>query len=92
MKLNWKKTIHLRAHHCGDLLDSDRNAIRVTEQTVYLGSFLTASGFAIPTAAKRLGEARGPFEKIREVWKHANIPRARMIQIYSACVLAEFIY
>ena len=92
LKPNWKKTTHLRVHHSGDLFDSDRNPIRVTEQAVYLGSFLTTSGFAFPAVARRLGEARGAFEKIRAVWKHANIPRAKKIQIYSACVLAKLLY
>ena len=92
LKPNWKKTMHLRVHHSGDLFDSDRNPIRVTEQAVYLGSLLTTSGFAFPAVARRLGEARGAFEKIRAVWKHANIPRERKIQIYSACVLAKLLY
>ena len=91
LKPNWKKTLHLRLRHDTDLLDSDGQPIPVTYQAVYLGSLLTTSGLASPSLSRRLGEARGAFEKLQLVWRHANISKPRKVQIYSACILSKLL-
>ena len=92
LKLNWKKTKHIRIQHDQDVFDSSCKALKTEPQEVYLGSLLSASGYATASVTRRLGEARGAFLKIQQIWKHANITRKRKVEIYMACVISKLLY
>ena len=62
------------------------------EQNVYLGCILTADGSASSELNRRLGGAREEFEKLRRVWAHAGISRARKLEIFNTCVVSRLLY
>ena len=41
---------------------------------------------------RRLGEASAGFKALAQVWSHANIPRARKVEIYIATVVSKILY
>ena len=42
--------------------------------------------------SRRIGAARGEFEKLRRIWAHSTLARDRKIQIFGACVLSKLLY
>ena len=58
----------------------------------YLGSYLDASGTAGPEICRRLGEAKGQFDKLAKVWRHSTLRTQQKIRIFQACVVSKLLY
>ena len=41
---------------------------------------------------RRLGEATSSFHRLVSVWKHANLPRSRKLEVFDACVISKMLY
>ena len=88
---NLAKTKHMRIGHVEDVTASGV-ALEVVQQAVYLGSLITSCGSSAPSLMRRLGEARGTFDKLSAVWKHANMARQRKILLYKSCIVSKLTY
>ena len=86
---NWDKTVHMRVGHEDEVYTPAGNPTKTASQTIYLGSLLTVTGSSSSSVGRRIGEAKSVFSSLSEVWKHANITKARKIQIYEACVISK---
>jgi len=75
------KTKHMQIGHEEDITASSGEVIQVVEQAVYLGSLITACSSAAPSVSRRIGEACRVFDKLNAVWKHANLPKHRKVQL-----------
>jgi hypothetical protein len=76
----------------GQLVRPAGEPVKYVEQAVYLGGLLSTASSAKPEVTRRLGEATGTFKALARCWSHANIARARKVEIYSACVLSKLLY
>ena len=56
------------------------------------GGILTASGLPTASVTRRLAEARGTFEKLQKVSRHAGLTRRRKIEIYKSCVVSKLLF
>ena len=92
LELNMDKTVLLRVNHSGVIVGSDGQPVQVKHEAVYLGSLLSSDGRPMRELTRRLGEASGLFEKLAHVWKHANIAKARKLQIFDACIMPKLVY
>ena len=50
---------------------------------------MTASGSVSSAVNRRIGEAKAIFSSLCNVWKHANTPYKKKLEIYRACVLSK---
>jgi len=66
--------------------------VQRVEQAVYLGGLVTSDGNPATELSRRIGEASRALEALARVWKHANVPKKRKIEIYKACVLPKLLY
>ena len=82
----------LRIHCDANLYGPDGVALKVVSQMVYLGGLITNDMSARPELTRRLGEANRAFKSLVGCWSHANISRARKIEIYMACVGSKLMY
>ena len=57
-----------------------------------LGSYLDASAAAGPEICKRLGEAKGQFEKLPKVWQHSTLRTQLKIRIFQGCVVSKLLH
>ena len=91
LAFNWKK-LEILPINCVCLIPTPAgNHVKQKESMTYLGSLLCASGSSGSELSRRLGEARGSFDKLRRVWGHANIRKERKLQIYQACVVSKLL-
>ena len=89
---NWGKTVHLQIRHNSDIFTPQGAPVKVVSSAVYLGSLLREDGNTGASIARRVGEARGAFESLKTVWKHANITRQRKLYLFNACVVTKLTY
>ena len=89
---NWDKTLHLRTGHAEELFGPQGELLKTANQAVYLGALLTDTGRAATSLARRIGEARGAFNKLCAVWRHANINKYKKIKIFKACIVSKLLY
>ena len=75
-----------------DFYDEDGNALKQVDQTIYLGASIRKDGNHSAEISRRIGESYQSFLKLKSVWSHANISRARKIEILNACVLSKLLY
>jgi hypothetical protein len=92
LELNWDKTVAININNNGSIHGPHGQILKSVQQAVYLGGLIAASGAASPEVTRRLGEARGSFEQLQTVWKHANLTRERKLEIYHACVIPKLLY
>ena len=87
-----KKTVMLRVRGSGDVHRPDGQPLSIVIDAVYLGGLISTSGNSAPELSRWLGEATSLFKSLCAVWKHANIPRARKVAIFDACVVSKLLY
>jgi hypothetical protein len=92
LELNWKKTILMQIGSTGEIKDPSGIPVKAVEQAVYLGGLLSSKATAKPEVTRRLGEARGVFKALEQVWSHANISCTRKVEVYHACVVSKLLY
>ena len=92
LKPNWDKTVHFRSRHENHLHDPSGAPIKVVTQFTYLGSFLNADGKADYAVGRRIGESRSAFKSLQVVWNHANLTRARKLEVFDACVMSKLMF
>ena len=92
LDLNVGKTILLRIRSEANIQGPDGEFIPCQSSAVYLGGLLSVDGQPKSEVTKRLGEAKGAFEKIRSVWNHANLSKQRKIKVLEACVFSKLLY
>ena len=81
LELNADKTVLLRVRADGDIFGPDGKAIKTKDNAIYLGGLVSTDGKPRAELTRRLGEAKGIFQKLCSVWSHANLTRARKIQV-----------
>ena len=89
---NWSKTLHMQVRHDEHIFNPAGEMIATATQALYLGSLLTISGSSAAAVGKRIGEASGVFNSLCSVWKHANIPKHRKLEIYTSCVVSKLLF
>ena len=92
LSLNFSKVEALPVGCDCSLLAPDGSQIKAKDQIIYLGNVLCADGSAASEVSRRLGAARGEFDKLNRVWKHASITTARKIEIFNAFVMSKLLY
>ena len=58
----------------------------------YLGSTLSNDGRVGSELSRRIGAAKGDFEKLQQVWKHSSLSRYRKIEIFVALIESKLLY
>ena len=58
----------------------------------YLGSYLDATGAGCPEICRRLGEAKGQFDKLARVWRHSTLHPKQKLRIFQVCVVSKLLY
>ena len=89
---NWKKTVHLQIKHSDMVVNPDGQEVKPVVQAVYLGGLVSNTGSTAAALTRRLGEARGVFERLASVWKHASFTKERKLIIFQACVVSKLLY
>ena len=92
LELNWKKALAMRIHNASEITTPSGECVRTVETAVYLGGLLSSTAEAKPEVTRRIGEAMGGFKAIAQCWSHANIPRSRKVDIYTACIVSKLLY
>ena len=92
LELNMDKSVLLRVRGSSDIYGSDGSPLKAKTDTVYLGGLISTCGDSAAELSRRLGEARRNFHNLAQVWKHANIPRLRKLQIFNACIVSKALY
>jgi len=92
LDLNWGKTVCMNVCNDGVIFSPTGAPLTVVEQAVYLGGLLNVKCIAKPEVTRRIGEAKGCFQNLFKCWSHANINRARKIELYRAIVLPKLLY
>ena len=82
----------MRIHNAGEIKTPSGESVRTVETAVYLGGLLSSTAEAKPEVTRRIGEAMGGFKAIAQCWSHANIPRSRKVEIYTACIVSKLLY
>ena len=59
---------------------------------VYLGGYLSTDGNPRTELTRRIGEAKGAFQKLSAVWSHANVTRQRKTLILETCIFSKLLY
>ena len=76
----------------GELYTPECTRIKNVTQAIYLGAVLTGTGGASAALGRRIGEARGAFDKLCAVWKHANMNKYEKLKIFKACISSKLLY
>ena len=92
LALNASKTILLRIRSEANVAGPDGNPIACKDHAVYLGGLLSADGIPRTEVTRRLGEARGAFDKICTVWNHANMCKHHKTKVLDVCIFSKLLY
>ena len=92
MVLHWDKTqaIAIGSHDC--LHTSTGMPIENKDSMTYLGALLTADGRSDSELSRRLGLAHADFKRLQKLWGHANVGRARKVQLLNAFIFSKLQY
>ena len=91
MSLHWGKTQSLAVCSTSVLRDTTGKKIQDTGSLLYLGGLLTSHGRADSEVSRKLGTAKGDFDKLQTVWRHANISRSRKIHFLYSLVISRLL-
>ena len=92
LAFNWAKLEVLPVGCACSLSMPTGEPIRQKDRMVYLGSVLSADGSSSSELNRRIGSARGEFDKLCKVWSHAGITASRKIAVFQACVMSKLLY
>lgn len=59
---------------------------------MYLGGLIDQTGKPGPEVSRRLAEARGVYQNLKRVWRHAGLGLRYKLRIYKACVVSKLLY
>ena len=90
--LNWKKCEVLPIGCEAYIPAPDGSFLTCKGSISYLGSYLDASGTAGPEICRRLGEAKGQFDKLAKVWRHSILRIQQKIRMFQACMVSKLLY
>ena len=91
-RLNWKKCEVLPIGCEAFIAAPDGSYLTCKSSISYLGSYLDATGAGGPEICRRLGEAKGQFDKLARVWRHSTLHPQQKIRIFQACVVSKLLY
>ena len=92
LALNWDKVEVLSISCHSDLTDPAGKSLKQTQRMIYLGSVLCSDGSSGSEISRRIGSAKGDFDKLTKAWNHAGISRTRKLAIFDSCVLSKLLY
>ena len=92
MTLHWGKTHALSVCTDETLRAPDFSIIEGEESIIYLGALISSDGRADSEISRRIGLASAEFKQLKQVWNHANVPRAKKIDIFQAFVISKLAY
>ena len=92
LRLNWKKCEVLPIGCEASIAAPDGSYLTCKSSISYLGSYLDATGAGGPEICRRLGEAKGQFDKLARVWRHSTLHPQQKIRIFQACVVSKLLY
>ena len=84
------KTRFLRIQDA-NIVGTDGQTRQCCDSIIYLGG-LNSDGRPAAEVTRRVGGAKGVFEQLLRIWKHANISRSRRKEILDALVVSELLY
>ena len=91
LSLNWDKTEVMPVG--GEAIKGpDGKHIGSRQAITYLGGVIAANGSINSELNRRLGMAKGDFDALNRVWKHANLGLKKKLDIFSACVISRLLY
>ena len=91
LRLNWKKCEVLPIGCEASIAAPDGSYLTCKSSISYLGSYLDATGAGGPEICRRLGEAKGQFDKLARVWRHSTLHPQQKIRIFQACVVSKLL-
>ena len=92
LRLNWRKCEVLPIGCEASIAAPDGSYLTCKSSISYLGSYLDATGAGGPEICRRLGEAKGQFDKLARVWRHSALHPQQKIRIFQACVVSKLLY
>ena len=92
LSLNWEKIVAMPTGCPARIARPGGTLVEQKSSMVYLGGVLDATGSVSSELNRRLGLAQSDFKNLEKVWKHANIPQHRKIQIFDTCVGSQLLY
>ena len=92
LSLNWDKTEVMPVGCEAQIKGPDGKHIGSRQAITYLGSVIAANGSINSELNRRLGMAKGDFDALNRVWKHANLGLKKKLDIFSACVISRLLY
>ena len=66
--------------------------MEIVRTFVYLRGLITCDGRCDGVLNRKIGEGRGIFKSLCQIWSHASISQQRKIEIFNACVASKFLY
>jgi len=92
LELNLQKTVLMRVRGRQNIIGTDGLPLKSTSEAIYLGGRISVDNSESTELVRRLAEGRSSFNTLVSVWKHANIPMQRKLQIFEACVVSRVLY
>ena len=92
LRLNWKKCEVLPVGCEASIAAPDGSYLTCKSSISYLGGYLDATGAGGSEICRRLGEAKGHFDKLGRVWRHSTLHPQQKIRIFQACVVSKLLY
>jgi len=80
LELNWDKTVQIQISTGMRIARPDGGPISSVREAVYLGGLITCDGKVASELSRRIGEASGVFNKLRNMWSHACIGLSRKLK------------
>ena len=92
LELNWSKTYQMNICSNIQIYCPDGARLEVVRTFVYLGGLIACDGRCEGALNRKVGEGRGLFKSLCQIWSHASISQHRKIEIFNACVASKFLY
>ena len=92
LELNLQKTVLMRVRGRHNIFGADGLPLKSANEAIYLGGRISIRNSESTELVRRLGVGRCSFNTLATVWKHANIPAERKLEIFQACVVSRVLY
>lgn len=92
LTFNFSKLEALNVRTSATIRNSAGGVIKAKNVIRYLGSNLSSDGRISSELGTRIGLATQEFAKLRRIWSHCSITKARKSRIFSACVDSGLLY
>ena len=74
------------------MLNDDGDPIKSKNSLKYLNVILRKKGRIDSEIASKIGNTKSEFRSLVQIWKHANIPVGRKIQLYKSLILTRLLH